>query len=141
MKNNLHIFGLLGVGAIALLIYLMLRNHGGSTAVQAVPTASANGNYPNSQPINMGNIEVGGSPLNITYNQQPIPPDVNIGTAAESCGADCCSDVQTLTSVQNVTPALLESSKTNLLSFVKKGAAFTSAPAAPVNSDGGAVNY
>jgi hypothetical protein len=63
------IAAVIGVGAVAVLIYLMTRKATASNGSAIVDEAvAAPASYPNSNPIQMGDVNVGGSPLNLTYN-------------------------------------------------------------------------
>lgn len=103
MKKETSILaGLLLVGAIVW--YFFHRSNLGqsgavvsTTASPQVATDLSGGGYPNSQPINMGGITVGGSPLNLTYNY-PAPKEPSVTTSVatnkcEGCGKkNSCAD-------------------------------------------------
>src|SRR4051812_40844580 len=100
-KQRHHIFVLLAVGAVVLLIIFMRREAG--PVIASVTDASA-GDYPNANPINMGDITIGSTPPYMDYNQpRPLPAyAVRKGDTSCPCDTDPCSGVTTLGTVQNL---------------------------------------
>jgi hypothetical protein len=123
MKDHHKIVALLGVGAVIVLI-LMLRRQGTASngslvadeAVQQPPS------YPNAQPIQMGDIEVGGSPVNLTYNYGQPLPTLSIGdNTGGQCGCDeSCEQAGQKVTVQNVNPTVLKNAQENFSGFISK---------------------
>jgi len=134
MKQNHLIFGLIGIGAVALLIYLM-KQSGGSSSVTAAAPASAvapaqntGPSYPNANPIQMGDFEVGGSPINLTYNTGPQLPKVKVAKAnGNGCGSGCggcdkdCTLATALQTIQSIPEPVLQQAQDNLNSYTSKG--------------------
>ena len=104
MKKDYSIIaGLLLVGAIVWYFFhhSNLGQSGGAvvstTASPQIATDLSGGGYPNSQPIKMGDITIGGSPLNLTYNYPaPQTPAVTTATTENKCDGcgkrNSCSD-------------------------------------------------
>lgn len=144
-KNHLWHVALLGIGAVILVIYLMRRSAAAPVAPAAAASAAAP-SYPNAQPIQLGDITIGGSPLNLTYNTQPggsLISDVAVGDASGCDGSPgCeCAQVQTLTSINRIPAPILAASQKNYASLVSKAplAMFGSAPIRPADPDGGSL--
>lgn len=127
MKKDYAILaGLLAVGAIVW--YFFAKSKMGQSgaifpATEVAPDLSPAGGYPNSQPINMGGIEIGGSPINLTYNY-PAPVAPATSTAAKTECTNCnrrgsCPDYKgTVPQVRLMFSASdLNSSKENLQGF------------------------
>lgn len=95
-KEHALIAALLAVGAIVA-IYLYYKSSSpasDSTPIPAPDVTGAIAPYPNANPIKMGDITVGGSPTNITYNYQ-TPTDfqpVSVASDDEGAGGACCTD-------------------------------------------------
>lgn len=94
MKQHYAHLALIGAAAI-IVLYLLTRK---TTGVAASPVAVPVGNpgnasdYPNTQPI--GKVEIGGSPISITYNvphEGSQPNDVFIKPGATGSGG-CCDE-------------------------------------------------
>lgn len=133
-KEKLIIGGALGVLALLVLWYLSkasaASNVAGSPSPEAVPAGGGASSYPNAQPINFGGIEIGATPLNITYNQQP-PKDLIQSAPLEnghieggcSCSeADPCGGVASgiLVTKNKVPQSVLNFGSSNLSSFQSK---------------------
>lgn len=96
MKDRIGHIALLTIGGILVLYFLMRRNgvtalhpaQAGDLSAPYLPVAQA---YPNSQPFDLGTVDVPSSPLNITYNFGATPsiaPRVRDGSQA-AAGASC----------------------------------------------------
>lgn len=136
-REQYVIAGLLGVGAIVLLWYL--SRHGVSTSATAGTTpgpdglpvvadnhGAAGGLYPNSEPIQMGDIVIGGTPINLSYNQLPggqnSLPQIHIGPSAVATNGDrpgCCNDCDSVgpVSVQTFSAQFLQRAASNFSRF------------------------
>lgn len=125
MKEKYAHLALLGIGAAVVLWYLLRQ----STAASASPAAavpdnsSAAPSYPNSQPINLGDLNVGASPLSIVYNQSPTVPTVNLAPLDNDgcCDDENCTQLTALQTVQTVPDAVFQSSLSNLKAYTAKG--------------------
>jgi hypothetical protein len=122
MKKHAALIALLGIGAVILIIYLMRQQSAPAPAVASNEDASPGGGYPNGAPISPSTFTVGGSPTNLTYNQSPMTPTVQVGEPNEDececeCGAASATAFQT---VQVVPPAVLQSGLDNLNSYYAK---------------------
>lgn len=156
MKEHYAHIALLGAGAIALLWYLVKSGAASSTASNgsAIPDAAvapAPG-YPNSTPIQMGDITIGGSPTNLTYNtfeagSNPYSTEnaVELGASADSAGSGgaCCTDPcsplpgQPVTK-QKVPAAVYGAALENFSTFsVKTGGVAPVGGAVPLGAGGG----
>lgn len=134
MKEKYSIIALLGIGAILVIVWLSRRSSGGAGVippeVATVPDAPAG--YPNSAPLNMGAITIGGSPINLTYNQLPggqnSIPQIQVRSVTPmggtdcSCGekSDCADSAGDPVSVKAVSPGLLAKSAANFAGFTGK---------------------
>lgn len=113
------------VGGIGILVYLIqqqdfvpAQNPDGSPNPDAVPTAqSLAPTYPNAGIIPPGTVELGGSPLYLTYNT-PNPPDdpVVVGGNGND-GATCECGQGTLALQQTVSPSGLAAEIANIQSL------------------------
>ena len=121
MKNREHL-ALLIVAAISVLIFLLRRGSvaSGDGTMVAESTAPQ---YPNAQPIKLGDFKVGDSPTFLTINAPPagllgpkVVPNLNNDCACES---NPC-DVFMLQSVQKVPEDVLKSAQENFLAFEAK---------------------
>ena len=114
MKKDYGILaGLLLIGAIVWYFFhhSNLGQSGGAvvstTASPQIATDLSGGGYPNSQPIKMGDITIGGSPLNLTYNypapQTPAVTTATTGNKCDGCGKkNSCSDYKGTTPTTNL---------------------------------------
>lgn len=151
-KQHLLIFGLVGVAAVAVLYMLYKEGQAGAGSVTAtgetVPEPNAQGpTYPNSQPIQLGNITINDTPPNQSYNVSDSQiPTVGIGNT-DGCGCEDndCEQVGTVQTTQAIPEHILKTSMENIVSFQAKGkpvsnveAGFAAAPAkaAPVTANG-----
>jgi hypothetical protein len=135
VKQEHIVAGLIGLGAIAVLVYLYYENSNSTPAAAAAPVPSPGAAtapaYPNSQPSL--NFEVGGSPINLTYNT--FPPDFSAeGTqvaplssacgngGCDGCGSDCdsCTQTQTPVTVQTVPPQVMQTAQSELNAYAAK---------------------
>lgn len=129
MKQQHYIFGLIALAAAAVIYLLWREGQAGNSTVTAtgdpVPDAAPGAGavaYPNSQPIQLGDITINDTPPNQNYNLSDSQiPTVGIGNVA-GCGCednDCASagEVQT---TQALPPAVLQASIDNLVSFQAK---------------------
>ncbi len=78
-ENKAHL-ALLGLGAMGMLYWLYTHRSAAqpspSTDIQSAPDNSGTANsYPNSAPIQLGNITIGGSPTYLQMNQLPVTAD------------------------------------------------------------------
>jgi hypothetical protein len=115
------ILAVLGVGAVAVLIYLMTRKataSNGSLVADAVIAGQPT--YPNTSPIKMGDIEVGGSPINLTYNTLeggtvPAAPIVATKSNTGGCGGcdDSCEVAGQKVSQQKISPTAYQNALDN----------------------------
>lgn len=113
--------GLIGVGALVLLAYLLRNSSGQAAATGSDNAGAASGDYPNGQPIPASTFVVGGSPSNITYNQGPPIPDVALRVPdVGGCDCDPCGAALSLQTVQSVAPDVYKSSVANLQSYKAK---------------------
>lgn len=140
MKEKYAHIGLLVVAAIAVLVFLLRRSavpSGNGTLAAQSPASD----YPNAQPIKMGNFEVAGdSPTFLTINAPShsllgprVVPSLNNDCA---CEANPC-DQFLLQGTQKVPESVLKSAQENFLSFEQKLAAGGYGAAIPVE----AVSY
>lgn len=131
MKQQHYIFGLIAIAAAAVL-YILWRegqaNAGTRTATgDAVPDAAPGAGaaaYPNSQPIQLGNITINDTPPNQNYNvSEHRIPTVGVGNV-ESCGCsdNDCEQAGQVQTTQALPPAVLQASVENILSFQAKAA-------------------
>jgi hypothetical protein len=143
MKQRHTMFAVLGVGAVAVLLYLMRKAP--LQAAGGVSVAASSPQYPNSQPLKLGDINVAGSPLNITYNIAPPAQPRNQIASDGSCAGDCCNDAGIFVNVNRIAPPVVDAATANLQGFAAKVAlnpqrvTFGIAPAHAA-TDGGALN-
>lgn len=138
LKQEHWIVGLIGLGAVAVFVFLWYESRQGqAAAVPAVPI----GGGPQPQPVNQTypnsltplNFEVGPSPVNLTYNTLPAdysatgvqvaPADSICGNGGcDGCGTGCdsCAQAQQTVSVQKVSSQVVQSATDNLNSYVSK---------------------
>ena len=141
LKQEHLVVGLIGLGAVAVIVFLVYegRQQSGGGAVAEVPVpvpgpgAAQSPAYPNAPtPIN---FEVGGSPVNLTYNTFPAdfsptgtqvrPLDSACGNGGcDGCGTGCdsCTQTQQPVTVQSVPPSVLAGAADNFSTFVAKAA-------------------
>jgi hypothetical protein len=129
MKEKYHVIALLGIGGLAVLWYLSRQtpspaSNGSQIADDNVAQAPS---YPNVQPIQPSDFNVGGSPLELTYNTNgPLLPSVNVGDSGglgidNGCGCvDSECEAGDLTTVNNIPPAVFQSATANLNSWSLK---------------------
>lgn len=147
MKEHTAHLALLGIAALVILIYLMRRKpaQAAQAAVVATDNAGASPSYPNSQPIKLGDVNIGGNPLSITYNQSEAGagqlPSERVGDTQGGCcdTESLCGTAGILQTVQNVPTKVLASAAKNFASFEKKALKTSTPPMAW--SGAGAVNY
>lgn len=143
LKKHGAVAALLVVAGIALLIYLMRQKV--TNAVSVSPGADQSPQYPNAQPIQLGDITIEGSPTNLTYNQGVNDgstlgrPDLTAGDGG--CGrCGCCSQcfvgrseaAGVQANQQKIQPGFVTRSFDNLQSYVTKVAGGTGGYAAPI---------
>lgn len=137
MKDKYTHFALIGLGAVIVLWILIKQMQAQKTAgpaiVESAPGAAPA--YPNSQPLKMGDIEIGGSPINITYNtgtggfdpdsRVELQPGANSATPGGSCSCedDPCAQIPgTPVTVQKVPAKVYQVAVDNFSGFVSKAA-------------------
>lgn len=137
LKQEHYIFGLLGIGAILVLVYLMHEKNGAVGPVAGSTPDAGVGNafpqYPNSKPIKTGDITINGfapdSLPNVPINGVQIPqvetePDLSGGCSG--CGSDTyCEDAGITVSTMKVPQRVLDAAVSNLQSFQQKRITFT----------------
>lgn len=123
MKEHYGIFALIGLGGLAVVYYLMRSSASASASSPAavVTNALATPSYPNSSPIQLGDVEIGGSPTNITYNQVTRPSTQYLEPApfaSQNCecnqGKHSCEEAGVLQSTQKIPQKVYQDSLTNL---------------------------
>lgn len=144
MKKEQYVhLALIGLGAVLVIMYL-LRESATARANQPIaPPSNADASaqqYPNSSPIQLGDISVGGSPVNISYNTPDggsALPSVMIGAtgAATQDNSGCCDDCpgaggSPLQLIQKIPQTSLDAAVANMQGFNAK-LAFSSFSAAP----------
>jgi hypothetical protein len=116
LKEHYAVVAVLGVGVIALLVHL-LRQSSPAVAAASVPGAVASSpSYPNAQPIKLGNIDIGGSPSYISYNQG----EPGAGYGIDGAGGCGCSNPDQLVVTPNIPSSVLQSGVDQLASFQAK---------------------
>lgn len=138
LKENHIVFGVLTIGAIALLVYLMRRSAAPAVAaVVAATPASSSPSYPNAAPIKTGDFNVGGNTLNLTYNTPGaggLLPTLRVGAESGDAGCECnpetCQDAGQLTTVQTIPAPVYQRAADNFVSFKAKQSGFHSGSAA-----------
>lgn len=125
-KQKYWLFGLIGIAGLAVL-WLLFRES--SSALPATSTAAPDGSgiasYPNSQPINLGDVNiVDGSSPQSAYNLIPPLPDVEVtGKHEQDCSCsdkDDCDAAGAPVSVQKISEPVLIDAVENLKSFQSK---------------------
>jgi hypothetical protein len=125
MTDDQKMMLLLGVGG-AVALYFIVRHGGnvstashGSMVPDAVAQTVPGPAYPNTNPIQLGNIEVGGSPVNLTYNYAPPIPTLAVGSnTGGECGCDDgCEAAGQKVGVQTIAPVMLQNAVTNYQHF------------------------
>lgn len=126
MQDHHKISLLVGVGAVAVLIYLLMHrasatgSNGSAIPDESVEQAPA---YPqNPVPSAASDIEIGGSPVNLTYNYgEPLPTLALGGNTAGECGCDTyCETAGQKVTVQNVPPDVFAAAQDNYTGFQAK---------------------
>jgi hypothetical protein len=119
MHDHHKISLLVGAGAVAVLIYLLMQKAaaGGSNG-SAVPDEAVQqpSTYPqNPAPIQLGNVDV--SPVNINYNG--LPPTLAVGdNTGGECGCDAyCDSAGQKVTVQTVPKNVLDSAQANYADY------------------------
>lgn len=136
-KEHYAILVLLGVGAIILLLHLQRRTIAVAAGSEAPPAPGPE--YPNSEPIKLGNVEVGASPTYLTINTVPggdLLPQTKVVPALGgdcACTQDPC-DAFLLRSTQQVPESVLKSAQENFLAFESKLAGATLGSPAPADA-------
>jgi hypothetical protein len=133
-EKHIHA-ALLGVTAIVVLLIIMRRGKTSQTNPAVASAASSDPldqypPYPNAQPIHMGDITIGGSPISLTYNQLPAgqenPPTVIVAPTQNPDGAcpcenDACSTAAGIpVSVNKVPVKVVNNAVSNLSSYMLK---------------------
>lgn len=134
MKQQHYIFGLVGIGAVAVLYLLWRENQSAQNTVAATPVVTGNGipTYPNAAPINMGDVYISGAtPSSQSYNAPAdaslydvvkVGPQPHDGTLQSACGcqdADCESAGVPVT-FQTIPHDVLQRASESLSSFAAK---------------------
>lgn len=144
-REQYAIAGLIGVVGIVVLYYLSRQTASSGTLMTPNgPTVASNDpsdglpSYPNSMPLPpIGDIEIGGSPVSLTYNQLPggqnsiptlsvVPTLANTGGQNPGCCKDC--DIVGPASVMQISPSLLNRAIANFKGY--SGAPGAAAPSA-----------
>lgn len=123
VKQEYAIIGLLGVGAIIVLVYLARQKSSPAASVAAPDNAAVTpGSYPNAGTIHPSNFDVAGNTTNLTYNSAPLAPTVQIGDSRnDSCPCDSrCDEAGFLRTVNIVPKGVLSAAVDNFNSFVDK---------------------
>ena len=139
MKERYAHIGLLAIAAVIVLYLLMRRSavaasNGSAVADgQIIPAPS----YPNSTPLKLGDIKIGPSPTNITYNSNPLFPNVALGDGSPGscpCDFDACAASQDLTYINKIPPSVLDTAAASFAGYQQKlTSQFAEAPAEAVN--------
>lgn len=129
-EKHLH-FILLAIGALTLLLFLMRRSATAAEVVQAA--APDNGTYPNGNPIQLGDINIGGSPQFQSYNvpvggrPDPDLPPISFTAPCGGCDANCtCGDTDNgcgasgFVTSRSIAPTAIQSAQANMQSFFAK---------------------
>lgn len=132
MKRDQYVIaGLLGVGALLVFWYLSRLSAASATIggpSATMPSGAPGGvpQYPNTpNPIQMGDFEVAGSPITLTYNQLPggqnSLPTLHIGapsTGGTSAGCcDQCDAAGQPVNVMTISPVAIKAAYDNLRGF------------------------
>lgn len=124
MKEKYTIWALLGIGAIILIIYLMRQNSNSEVAAVSAPASASAPPYPNSNPIQLGDISIGGSPTNLTYNNNPgnqlVPTTAVQPPSDDNCCCGSSSSVSSLVSVNTIPQNIISNGIDNLKGYYNK---------------------
>jgi hypothetical protein len=137
-KNDKIIAGLIGVGAVLAIIYVMKSGNGQNAATNATgevlpPNPINLPSYPNTQPIPSTSFTVvsGSAPdalYNVPVNGYPLS-DYGLGEIGDGCpcggDTDPCAEVTTLQSKMTIPPEVLKAAVSNLKSYQQKRVSFT----------------
>jgi hypothetical protein len=116
---------LMGLGALVLLVLLLRQKASGGSNGSSIPdeVVEAQPTYPqNPVPIDQSTIEVGGSPINLTYNYGAPLPTLSVGdNTGGECGCDTfCDAAGQKVTVQKVPADVLKTSAANFSSYQSK---------------------
>ena len=139
MKDKYYIYGLWIVGAFVILYILLKQKRIGiSSAATISPTDAAVPQaftqYPNTQPIQLGDIHVDGSPLNLLYNQLPggqnSLPTVAIksNTPGCECESSGCDAAGQFTTVNNIPASVATKLSNSVQSYTQKVSTYRTYP-------------
>jgi hypothetical protein len=126
LKKDHYIFGLLALGAVAVLYYLYQENQAASPAADsgAIVPEPSYPSYPNAQPIQMGNIYLGTPPASQLSAAPNVTPaaTVQVGNAQSECGCDDddCAAAGVPVTVQTIPAPILQAATSNLDSYITK---------------------
>jgi hypothetical protein len=133
VKQEHFIVGLIGLGAVAVIVYLMYESRQGQAAAVDVPSGqpAPGPTYPNAP--SPTSFEVAPSPVNLTYNTFPpgfsatgisvSPPDSACGNGGcGGCGSGCdaCAQAGVPVTVQRVPEQVLSVAADNLDAYRQK---------------------
>lgn len=131
-KQQHYIFGLVGVGSLAVLYFLWRESQQQTAPSTVVPAPSGGPQYPNVpvQPIQLGDVNITAPPettYNVTLNGQ-VQPTVRVGNAHSDCGCQVndCEAAGLPVTVQTIQDSLLKQMADNVASFHSKVASFQS---------------
>jgi hypothetical protein len=132
MKQEYYIFGLVGIGAV-IVIYFLIQEQNATAAAAAgdgsaaPPPGVGQQSYPNVQPIQLGNVTIGATPPEQSYNMGQQFPGVQVGTAQSECGCDDddCDQAGIPVTTQTIPQSVLAFAGSNLASFQAKVAGTT----------------
>lgn len=126
MQDHHKISLLIGAGAVGVLIYLLMHRASAASNGSLVPDAAVaqSPNYPQN-PVPQGNgslTEIGGSPVNMTYNYgEPLPTLALGDNTGGECGCDTyCETAGQKVTVQTVPANVLKDAHENFASFQSK---------------------
>ena len=133
LKTEHYVFGLIGIAAVAVFYYLWMENQAPSGVAAAVAAPDGTQSYPNVAPIQLGNVTIGATPSDQSYN---VPlgdaalPSVQIGSAQSPCGCDDndCESAGLPVTVQNIPDSVNQANIKNLQSFSQKMSLSATAP-------------
>lgn len=137
MQDHHKISLIVGAGAVAVLIYLLMQKSSAASNGSMIPddAVAQPPVYPqNPVPQNDGGISIGGSPVNMVYNYNNPLPTLSVGgNTPGECGCDTnCETAGQKVTVQNVPTEVLQSAHDNLASYQAKipppKVSFTSVP-------------
>jgi hypothetical protein len=129
MSKDHMLFGLLGLGAVAVL-YLLWKESQAAPDVAAEPgppEGSQLAAYPNVSPIRAGDFIINGAGLdnNVPSNGVQLPT-VHVGEDSGDCPCDAgCDSAGTPTTMQNIPDSVLKQSASDLESFEQRHVTFT----------------